>query len=138
VTAVPLSAGDLLPDVTMTPTPLQLFRYSAVTWNSHRIHFDRDWAAHEGHEGLLVHSHLHAANVLRALTEGLGTDWQIAKVAYRIVRPAAVGTALTATAEITGVRDDGQTMDLALREVDPSGAACLEGTATVVRRKAGA
>jgi 3-methylfumaryl-CoA hydratase len=138
MTTATLNLGDRLPDVTMTPSPLQLFRYSAVTWNSHRIHFDRDWAAHEGHAGLLIHSHLHAANALRALTEGLGTDWQIAAVSYRIVRPAAVGTTLTATAEVVAIRNDGQAVDFALRELDPSGAACLEGTATVVRRGAGA
>ncbi len=134
MSAVALRVGDRLPEIVMTPTPIQLFRYSAVTWNSHRIHFDRDWAAHEGHAGLLVHSHLHAANALRALTQGLGTDWRITKVAYRIVRPAAVGTPLTATAEVTAIRDEGRTVDFALREQDPGGAACLEGTATLVRR----
>lgn len=118
----------------MTATPLQLFRYSAVTWNSHRIHYDPEWAAHEGHAGVLVHSHLHAANVLRCLTDGLGPDWRIAKAAYRVVRPAPTGVALTATAEVTGVHDEGRTLEFALRELEPSGAACLEGSATAVRR----
>ena len=33
--------GDLLPPLHHTATTFQLFRYSAVTWNPHRIHFDQ-------------------------------------------------------------------------------------------------
>lgn len=126
--------GDRLPDVTMQPTALQLFRYSAVTWNGHRIHFDRDWAEHEGHRGLVVHSHLHAANALRALTEGLGPDWTIAQVDYRITRSAVAGDTLTASAAITAVADSGRTLHLSMTETNQDGETCLEGTATVRRR----
>jgi 3-methylfumaryl-CoA hydratase len=34
-----------------------LFRYSALTGNTHRIHYDRDYATREeGYPGLLVHA----------------------------------------------------------------------------------
>ena len=56
--------GDLLPPLTHTVTPFQLFRYSAVTWNPHRIHFDESYAREEGHAGLALHSHLRAALAL--------------------------------------------------------------------------
>ena len=32
----------------------QLFRYSAATWNPHRIHYDKDYAATEWHSDVLV------------------------------------------------------------------------------------
>jgi len=36
--------------------PVTLFRFSAATWNSHRIHYDRSYATREeGYPGLLVH-----------------------------------------------------------------------------------
>jgi 3-methylfumaryl-CoA hydratase len=39
------------------PDPVQLFRFSALTFNGHRIHYDRDYARHvEGYEGLVVHA----------------------------------------------------------------------------------
>ena len=95
-----LAVGDELPSVSMRPTALQLFRYSAVTWNTHRIHYDPDWAKREGHAGVLVHSHLHAANALRVLTDGLGPEWVIRSVSYRIVAPAPAGDTLKATATI--------------------------------------
>ena len=34
--------------------PVALFRYSALTFNGHRIHYDRDYAAFEGYPGLVV------------------------------------------------------------------------------------
>ncbi|MDA1324890.1 MAG: MaoC family dehydratase N-terminal domain-containing protein [Proteobacteria bacterium] len=41
------------------PTPVLLFRYSALTMNSHRIHYDRTYATEvEKYPGLLVHGPL--------------------------------------------------------------------------------
>jgi 3-methylfumaryl-CoA hydratase len=43
----------------VTPEPVMLFRYSALTFNSHRIHYDRAWAMEiEGYPGLVVHGPL--------------------------------------------------------------------------------
>ncbi len=39
----------------VTPDPVLLFRYSALTFNAHRIHYDRDYAGNvEGYAGLVV------------------------------------------------------------------------------------
>jgi len=40
--------------------PVLLFRFSALTYNAHRIHYDRDYARAEGYPGLLVHGPLQA------------------------------------------------------------------------------
>jgi 3-methylfumaryl-CoA hydratase len=43
----------------VTPDPVLLFRFSALTFNSHRIHYDRAWAVDvEGYPGLVVHGPL--------------------------------------------------------------------------------
>jgi 3-methylfumaryl-CoA hydratase len=40
----------------ITPDPIALFRFSALTFNSHRIHYDYRWATEvEGYPGLVVH-----------------------------------------------------------------------------------
>ncbi|WP_278374136.1 acyl-CoA dehydrogenase [Sphingobium xenophagum] len=45
----------------VTPDPIMLFRYSALTFNSHRIHYDRDYARDkEGYPGLVVQGPLMA------------------------------------------------------------------------------
>src|SRR5499425_692156 len=44
---------------TIAPDPVLLFRFSALTFNSHRIHYDRPWAMdQEGYPGLVVHGPL--------------------------------------------------------------------------------
>ena len=43
----------------ITPDAVLLFRFSALTFNSHRIHYDRAWAMDkEGYPGLVVHGPL--------------------------------------------------------------------------------
>ncbi len=43
----------------ITPDPVLLFRFSALTFNSHRIHYDHPWATgQEGYPGLVVHGPL--------------------------------------------------------------------------------
>lgn len=43
----------------ISPDPVLLFRYSALTFNAHRIHYDRDYARDvEGYAGLVVHGPL--------------------------------------------------------------------------------
>jgi 3-methylfumaryl-CoA hydratase len=44
---------------TITPDPVLLFRYSALTFNGHRIHYDRSYVTEvEGYPGLVVHGPL--------------------------------------------------------------------------------
>ena len=42
----------------ITPDIVRLFRFSALTFNGHRIHYDRDYAREEGYPGLVVHGPL--------------------------------------------------------------------------------
>lgn len=70
---------------TITPDPTLLFRYSAVTFNGHRIHYDRDYAtAVEGYDGLVVHGPL-TATLLADLAEDPGS--KLASFSFRGVSP---------------------------------------------------
>lgn len=58
-------------EVTFTST--QLFRYSALTFNGHRIHYDKDYARDvEGYEGLVVHGPLLAQLLILMAEDELG------------------------------------------------------------------
>ena len=49
----------------VAPEPTLLFRFSAVTFNAHRIHYDREYATNvEGYPGLVVHGPLTAVLLL--------------------------------------------------------------------------
>jgi 3-methylfumaryl-CoA hydratase len=60
---VPIAEDEWSIDV----TPTLLFRFSALTYNAHRIHYDRDYArAVEGYPGLLTHGPLQAIAMAEA------------------------------------------------------------------------
>ena len=73
--------------VRVAPDPVLLFRYSALTANAHRIHYDRPYAEQvEGYAGLVVHGPLLATLLLHhLLARHRGKD--IATFAFKAVRP---------------------------------------------------
>src|SRR5690348_3931994 len=78
--AVPPGDGDWVVEV----DPVLLFRYSALTYNAHRIHYDRDYARTEGYPGLLVHGPLQALLMAElARRSGLAAS----EYSYRLVFP---------------------------------------------------
>jgi 3-methylfumaryl-CoA hydratase len=127
--SISFQVGDTLRPLKHTATTFQLFRYSAVTWNPHRIHFDEAYAREEGHAGVALHSHLRAALALRCVTEGLGRGWRVTKVSYRLRKPVYAPAELTYTARVTAAEGDSLTLELA--EQHGSGDVGFEGTVRV-------
>lgn len=72
---------------TVTPDPTLLFRYSAVTFNSHRIHYDWPYVTDsEGYPGLVVHGPLIATLLVRAFARAHPTA-RIERFSFRGLRP---------------------------------------------------
>ena len=71
----------------VAPDPVLLFRYSAVTFNGHRIHYDRDYAVgQEGYPGLVVHAPL-TATLLADLLRMHRPDARLTSAQFRALRP---------------------------------------------------
>jgi 3-methylfumaryl-CoA hydratase len=69
------------------PDAILLFRYSALTFNGHRIHYDRRYATEvEGYPGLVVHGPLIATLLLDLLRRNLA-DSNVSSLSFRAVRP---------------------------------------------------
>ena len=69
------------------PTDPLLFRYSALTFNGHRIHYDRKYVTEvEGYPGLIVHGPL-MATLLAGLGQKLNPGARIASFAFRALKP---------------------------------------------------
>jgi 3-methylfumaryl-CoA hydratase len=78
-----------------------LFRFSAVTWNAHRIHYDQPFAvASEGYPGLVVHAPLLAMTLALDAARELG---QLGHVEFRAQAPVFVDDRI----EIVGRRHGG-------------------------------
>jgi 3-methylfumaryl-CoA hydratase len=70
------------------PDEVLLFRYSALTFNGHRIHYDRRYVTSvEGYPGLVVHGPLIATLLLDLLRHRM-PQARVARYEFRAVRPA--------------------------------------------------
>lgn len=78
----------------ITPDARLLFRYSALTFNSHRIHYDLPYARdEERYRGLVVHGPLTASLLLQLAGAQFG-DNRLARFSFRGVSPAISGEPL--------------------------------------------
>ena len=48
----PLTVGATIAELEVRPSTISLMRFSAVTWNPHRIHYDEAYAATEGSDAV--------------------------------------------------------------------------------------
>jgi len=106
----------------LTPDAVLLFRYSALTFNGHRIHYDHPYATLvEGYSGLVVHGPLQATLMLNLAADILGRAPQ--RFHYRGLSPLICGEEIRIEAK-------GETDGLALRVVrEADGVATMEATA---------
>ena len=69
------------------PTSVLLFRYSAVTFNGHRIHYDHPYVTTvEGYPGLVVHGPLIATEMVAAFVRA-HPQARLKHLSYRGLRP---------------------------------------------------
>jgi len=86
---------------TVTPDAVLLFRYSALTFNGHRIHYDRSYVTGvEGYPGLVVHGPLQATLLLDLLDRHL-PDARVASFTFRARAPVFD----TAPFDVCGARE---------------------------------
>jgi 3-methylfumaryl-CoA hydratase len=98
----------------LRPDPVMLFRYSALTFNAHRIHYDYPYVTEvEGYPGLIVHGPL-IATLLLDLAAGRHGDNALKRFSFRGVAPAYGDEPLTLEGRQTS---DG----LALRAISGDG-----------------
>jgi 3-methylfumaryl-CoA hydratase len=95
----PAAAGDIASAASMAapaqaqwrrevrPDPVLLFRYSALTFNGHRIHYDRPYVTKvEGYPGLVVHGPLLGTLLIDALVQHVPAG-TIARYSFKALRP---------------------------------------------------
>ena len=124
--APPAPAGACLR--TITPDEILLFRFSALTFNAHRIHYDWNYAtAVECYPGLVVHGPLQAI-LLAGHLEAVCPDASIRTFECRSLAPAFVGQSLQLEAWCD---TDQSAWNLQAR--DPSGAICTQARAIIHR-----
>jgi len=114
LTSVPRWCEDFVADSTL------LFRYSALTFNAHRIHYDRDYAREvEGYPELVVHGPL-TATLLQGFATRIEPSRPLSAFEFRGVAP------LFADQPFRLEADTGSDGSLMLRAVDQDGRTAME------------
>lgn len=109
---------------TIVPNPVTLFRYSALTFNPHRIHYDRPYAMDvEGYPGLVVHGPFTQQCLLDLLRDN--TSRPIASFSLRARAPLFDVAPFTVTGRMTSA-DEAE-----LFAVAPNGGIAIQAKATL-------
>ena len=99
------------PALSLTADEALLFRFSALTYNAHRIHYDHSWVRQEGYGDLIVHGPLQAlmmGELVRRRGDGLvGKQFD-----YRLVSPMIGPQTFTVHAGEAGVNASGEVRDV--------------------------
>ena len=91
----------------VTPSPELLFRYSALTFNTHRIHYDADYVRDvENYRGPIVHGPLMASLLLQMVGRQLGSN-ALASFGFRALSPAIADEEL-----VLAMRANGSSIEL--------------------------
>ncbi len=108
------------------PDPVLLFRFSALTFNGHRIHYDQPYAQNvEGYPDLVVHGPL-IATLLVDLVRREMPEARLATFNFRGVRPLFANAPVT----LCGHRD-ASTGEIALWSRDAEGMLTMQASATL-------
>jgi len=108
----------------IAPDPVLLFRFSALTFNGHRIHYDLDYVRdEEGYPGLIVHGPLQTILMLDLCRREASTP--VRKLDYRAMHPVFHNERFTVNGNPSA---DGSTADL--WTANGAGSYAMRGTAT--------
>ncbi len=110
----------------ITPDPVLLFRYSALTFNSHRIHYDREYVTNvEAYPGLIVHGPLLATLLVDTLLENISGS-RLRKFEFKAISPVFDLN----TFQVCGSQADAQG-NCRLWITNHLGALCMDASATI-------
>jgi itaconyl-CoA hydratase/mesaconyl-C4 CoA hydratase len=100
---------------TIEPTQVRLFRYSAVTFNGHRIHYDQPYVTGtEGYPGLVVHGPLIATRMVAAF-ERAHPGARLVRLSYRGLRPLIAPAPFQVAGRIIADANDGASDNVLFR-----------------------
>jgi 3-methylfumaryl-CoA hydratase len=126
------SAPDLRKDLDqadfslmLKPTPMTLFRFSALTFNSHLIHYDHVYSTTVEHQqGCLTHGPLSFTLMINQLYGHLDSSKKITSFNYRCLSPLVVNDEIKVCGKATGANE----YDLWV--LDKNGKVAVKGKAT--------
>jgi hydroxyacyl-ACP dehydratase HTD2-like protein with hotdog domain len=102
-----LNEGEEIPALVKRPSPMQLFMFSATTWNRHLIHYNAEFAISDGLQNVAVHRALIGGFLAQMLGDWLGPAGTIRTLAWSVRGSAAIEEPLTCRGRLVEKRVDG-------------------------------
>ena len=124
-----VKVGTAVSALIKRPTNVELFRFSAMTWNSHRIHYDKVYAQSEGYPDVLVQSHLHGCFLLQAVMDWAGPRSRVLGFRWQNRGIAIPGDVLTCAGKV--IKAEAGVVECELEERNQKGELCAPGWARV-------
>lgn len=92
---------------------VELFLFSAATWNPHRVHYDQHYTqAVAGQPALLVQGPLQAATMFQALRDELAEGVSMQSLTYRHTAMLHAGEPARIAGRVSAVEDDTATVEM--------------------------
>lgn len=96
-----VSVTTHIPELTVRPDHMQLFMFSAATWNRHHIHYSKDAAVSEGLPDIVVQRGLIGNLLARLITGWIGDSAELCKLSWKVTRSAVPGKDIICRGKIT-------------------------------------
>lgn len=112
------------PERRLSWSPVALFRFSALTFNAHVIHYNETATREtEGHPNVVVHGPLNLINILDYWRDMYSGDKQLREISYRAMSPLYAGDEYLIRTDYSRDFDDEQTWDIV---VEKEGVTCMK------------
>jgi hydroxyacyl-ACP dehydratase HTD2-like protein with hotdog domain len=125
--------GTELEKLVIKPDYQQLFMFSAITWNRHAIHYNRESARDEGLPDVVVQRALIGNFFSRLLERAMHHRAEIRHLEWKVVRSAVPGDTLTCSGVVrrTDTQQDGTLIECDLAMVNQGADTVAKGVGTV-------
>jgi hydroxyacyl-ACP dehydratase HTD2-like protein with hotdog domain len=102
-----VSPATQIPELIVCPDHTQIFMFSAVTWNRHHIHYNKDAAVSEGLPDIVVQRGLIGNFFARLITNWVGDGGELRKLTWKVTRSALPGKKLVCRGRVKEKIDSG-------------------------------
>ena len=129
-----VQVGQQLPPLVKQPTPRQLVQYAGASGDFYEVHYDADFARAAGLPGIIVHGALKSAFLGQLVTDWMGEQGTLRRLAVQYRGMDVPGDTLTCAGRVTkrDVTDGVHTVTCSLWLENSAGERTTSGSATVI------
>jgi acyl dehydratase len=113
-----ISVGDIVPPLTRTITQTDMVAYAGATWDWHKLHYDRDYAAEKKLPGPIVDGQVFGALLVETLQDWLGPDSFVHRLSFTFRNLVFAGETVRCEGEVTAASEEELQLKLSVVVLD--------------------